>query len=90
MTTQTYSSGKVIGYGYDDKGELVSISILNSDFTNYNIEEQGNIVMDYFLLEKGVTLNHNYWWGSQTQPGIDYQTPSYGALYFTVTNAGIQ
>jgi len=25
MTTQTYPSGKVIGYAYDDKGELVSI-----------------------------------------------------------------
>ena len=27
MTSQTYPSGKVIGYDYDDKGELVSLKI---------------------------------------------------------------
>ena len=71
---------------YDGGTEYVT---LYSQFSDFNIEQQGNIVMDYFLLKNGVTIGHN-WWGSQTQSGIGYQTASYGALYFTVTNAGIQ
>ena len=57
MTTQTYPSGKVIGYAYDDKGKLVSISIdgtpfisnIKSDDTkdiNYEYDKTENIIKD--------------------------------------------
>ena len=41
MTTQPYPSGKVIGYGYDAKGELVSMSIDGVPFIA-NIETNDN------------------------------------------------
>jgi len=41
MTQQTYPSGKVIGYEYDDKGELVSISIDGTPFIK-NIKTNDN------------------------------------------------
>ncbi len=46
MTTQTYPSGKVIGYGYDDKGELVSISIDGTPFIK-NIKTNDNGLQSY-------------------------------------------
>ena len=46
MTTQTYPSGKVIGYAYDDKGELVSISIDGTPFIK-NIKTNDNGLQSY-------------------------------------------
>ena len=46
MTTQAYPSGKVIGYGYDDKGELVSISIDGTPFIK-NIKTNDNGLQSY-------------------------------------------
>jgi len=46
MTTQTYPSEKVIGYGYDDKGELVSISIDGTPFIK-NIKTNDNGLQSY-------------------------------------------
>lgn len=42
MTTQTYPSGKLMGYVYDDKGELVSQSIDGIPFiTNIKTNDNG-------------------------------------------------
>ena len=46
MTTQTYPSGKVIGYACDDKGELVSISIDGTPFIS-NIKTNENGLQSY-------------------------------------------
>ena len=46
MTSQTYPSGKVIGYSYDDKGELVSISIDGTPFIK-NIKTNVNGLLSY-------------------------------------------
>ena len=46
MTSQTYPSGKVIGYEYDDKGELVSISIDGVPFIK-NIKTNDNGLLSY-------------------------------------------
>ena len=46
MTTQTYPSGKVIGYGYDAKGELVSMSIDGVPFIS-NIKTNDNGLQSY-------------------------------------------
>ncbi len=78
-----YINNKEVLYGG------VKYTTVYSQFSDFNIEQQGNIVMDYFLLKNRVTIGHN-WWGSQTQRGYGYQTPSYGALFATVINAGIQ
>ena len=51
MTTQTYPSGKVIGYACDDKGELVSISIDGTPFIS-NIKTNDNGLQSY---EKNAT-----------------------------------
>ena len=46
MTSQTYPSGKVIGYGYDAKGELVSMSIDGVPFIS-NIKTNDNGLQSY-------------------------------------------
>ncbi len=46
MTSQTYPSGKVIGYEYDDKGELVSMSIDGVPFIS-NIKTNDNGLQSY-------------------------------------------
>jgi RHS repeat-associated protein len=46
MTSQTYPSGKVIGYSYDSKGELVSMSIDGVPFIS-NIETNDNGLQGY-------------------------------------------
>ena len=46
MTSQTYPSGKVVGYGYDDKGELVSMSIDGVPFIS-DIETNDNGLLSY-------------------------------------------
>ncbi len=46
MTSQTYPSGKVIGYEYDDKGELVSMSIDGVPFIS-NIKTNDNGLLSY-------------------------------------------
>jgi len=46
MTTETYPSGKVIGYAYDDKGKLVSISIDGTPFIK-NIKTNDNGLQSY-------------------------------------------
>ena len=56
MTTQTYPSGKVIGYAYDDKGELVSISIDGTPFIS-NIKTNENGLQSY---EKNATDFQNF------------------------------
>ena len=50
ITTQTYPSGKVIGYGYDSKGELVSMSIDGTPFIS-NIKTNDNGVKTYFIYD---------------------------------------
>ena len=48
MTSQTYPSGKVIGYEYDDKGELVSMSIDGVPFiTNIKTNDNGLLSYEY-------------------------------------------
>jgi RHS repeat-associated protein len=46
MTSQIYPSGKVIGYGYDDKGELVSLKIDGVAFIS-NIKTNDNGLLSY-------------------------------------------
>ena len=46
MTSQTYPSGKVIGYDYDDKGELVSLKIDGVPFIK-NIKTNDNGLLSY-------------------------------------------
>ncbi len=46
MTSQTYPSGRVIGYEYDDKGELVSITVDGVPFIS-NIETNDNGLLSY-------------------------------------------
>jgi len=46
MTSKTYPSGKVVGYVYDDKGELMSISIDGIPFIS-NIKTNNNGLLSY-------------------------------------------
>jgi len=56
ITSMTYPSGKVIGYGYDDKGELMSISIDGIPFIK-DIKTNDNGLLSYPNYTEKVNYN---------------------------------
>ena len=54
--------------------------ILNSNFSDYNIEQQGTIVADYFLKQNGWTTNE---WES----GLSQNIPE--SVYMFLVNEGL-